>query len=207
MNKLYNKKTKVSLLLIFIMLLMLCNCGRSISINFADSEEKTDTSMQDVDIRNYYSCIHEIDSIIKSNDTTIFFCWIDAWPGCGRMFEMYVAPFLEQKPENIGFVSIFLGREHNLSNLLKKTNCTYPTYQAAWDSEMDAIRIYCVLNSHVKGYKFKGTVPTSVMCNKEGDILNYNPSAGEYSHIVDCIANVLDSVAYEAIIEHAKTIQ
>jgi hypothetical protein len=128
-----------------------------------------------------------IDSIISNNDTTVIFLWTE-WCNASRsVFKKHVIPFIEQKADNIGFISVFYGKEETLATILQDNQCFYPTYCLTSYSGIDKINIYYLLNSSVKNYKLMNFVPVSIICDKNGNILNYEEETNEYSHIVDCI--------------------
>ena len=145
---------------------------------------------------------NKIDSIISNNNFTIIYLWTE-WCGASRFhFIEDVAPFLRQKPDSIGFISIFYGDINELESILLETKCDYPTFIIKSWKGWDKIRIYKLLNSFLKDCKKMNYVPVSVICNKNGDILNYNEDKKEYSHIVDCIRIVVsnaDSVIYDKL--------
>jgi hypothetical protein len=130
---------------------------------------------------------HEIDSILVNNDTTIIYVWTEWCIGATGHFTRDVVPFLKQKPENIGFISLFFGVEKNLVSILENNQCTYPTYCLKSRRGHDKISAYLLLSSFLGDYKFANYIPISLLCNKEGNILNYDHESKEYSHIVNCL--------------------
>ena len=142
---------------------------------------------------------NEIDSIIANNNLTIIYLWTEWCDGSREHFINDVVPYLQQKSDTIGFISIFYGSEEMLESILLETKCDYPTFRIKSNGGLDKIRMYKLLNSFLKDYKRMNYVPVSVICDKNGNILNYDENKKEYSHIVDCIRNVvgnIDSVTY-----------
>ena len=136
---------------------------------------------------------NKIDSIISHNNLTIIYLWTEWCDGSRFHFIKDVAPYLQQKPDNIGFISIFYGNVKELKTILTEAKCDYPTFVINSWSGLDKVRMYKLLNSFLKDYKRMSYVPISVICDKNGNILNYNEDRKKYSHIVDCIESVGDT--------------
>jgi len=136
---------------------------------------------------------NKIDSIIAHNNITIIYLWTEWCSGSRSHFIEDVVPFLQQKPDNIGFISIFYGSINELETILLESGCDYPTFRIKSWGGLDKIRMYKLLNSFLKDYKKMDYVPVSVICDRNGNILNYSKDKEAYSHIVDC----LGSVAYD----------
>ena len=134
----------------------------------------------------------KIDSIIANNNLTIIFLWTEWCGGSRQHFMKDVVPYLQQKSDTIGFISIFYGSEEVLDSILLETGCDYPIFRIKSWGGLDKNRMYKLLNSFLKDYKKMDYVPVSVICDKNGNILNYDEDKKEYSHIVDCIRNVYD---------------
>ena len=132
----------------------------------------------------------KVDSIIANNNLTIIYLWTEWCYGSRFHFTNDVAPYLLQKPDTIGFVSIFYGSKKELKKILTKTECDYPTFRIKSRSGLDKYRMYKLLNSFLKDYKKMDYVPVSVICDKQGNILNYKKDEKEYSHIIECIHHV-----------------
>ena len=147
-------------------------CNRFISNDISDSER------------------NEIDNIIANNNLIIIYLWTEWCGGSRQHFINNVVPFLQQKSDTIGFISIFYGTEEMLDSILLETKCDYPIFRIESMGGFDKNRIYKLLNSFLKDYKRMNYVPVSVVCDKNGNILNYDEDKKEYSHIVDCIKSV-----------------
>jgi hypothetical protein len=130
---------------------------------------------------------NKIDSIIAHNNLTIIYLWTEWCYGSRGHFIYDVVPYLQQKSDMVGFISIFYGSVNELEAILLETKCDYPTFRIKSRRGFDKIRMYKLLNSFLKDYKIMNYVPVSVICDKNGNILNYNENEKKYSHITDCI--------------------
>jgi hypothetical protein len=137
----------------------------------------------------------EVDSIIANNDTTIIFLWTEWCNASQNVFKENIVPFLSQKANNIGFISIFYGKEDVIASILENNQCLYPSYCLTSYSGIDKRSMYYLLNSFLEDYKQMDFVPISLMCNKNGNILNYEDEIDEYSGIINCI-NTVDTTFY-----------
>ncbi len=138
-----------------------------------------------VNIRDFE--YHKIDSIITHNNRTIIYLWTEWCDESCQHFTEDVAPYLQQKPDSIGFVSIFYGNKNELKSILMESQCLYPTFRIKSRGGLDNIRIHKLLNLLLDDYKLMHHVPVSIICDKNGNILNYSEGTKEYSHIDDCI--------------------
>jgi len=166
----------VSAIFIGILFFSFTGCSNFISNNISDSER------------------NEIDSIIAHNNLTITYLWTEWCGGSREHFIQDVVPYLLQKSDTIGFISIFYGTEEVLESILLETECDYPIFRIESLGGLDKNRMYKLLNSFLKDYKRMNYVPVSVICDKNGNILNYDEDKKEYSHIVDCIESVGSNV-------------
>ena len=154
---------------------------------------------------NFISCSHimseyssgvsdleqtKIDSIITNNNRTIIYLWTEWCYGSRQHFMEDVVPYLQQKSDTIGFISIFYGSEEVLDSILMKTQCDYPIFRIKSLGGLDKNRMYKLLNLFLKDYKQMNYVPVSLICDKNGNILNYDNDKKRYSHIIDCILSV-----------------
>ena len=133
---------------------------------------------------------NKADSIIAHNNLTIIYLWAEWCYASRSHFTNDVAPYLLQKSDTIGFVSIFYGSKKELKKILTETECDYPTFRMRSISGFDKIRMYKLLNSFLKDYKIMNYVPVAVICDKQGNILNYKEDEKGYSHIIECIHHV-----------------
>ena len=133
---------------------------------------------------------NKIDSVIANNNLTIIYLWTEWCEGCRYHFREDVVPYLQQKNDTIGFISIFYGSEEMLDSILLETECDYPIFRINSRRGLDKNRMYKILNSFLKDYKKMDYVPVAVMCDKNGNILNYDENKKEYSHIIDCIRSI-----------------
>ena len=136
--------------------------------------------------------VNNIDSIIANNNLTIIYLWTEWCYGSREHFIEDVVPYVQQKSDTIGFISIFCGSEEVLESILLETECDYPIFRIKSWGGLDKNRMYKLLNSFLKDYKKMDYVPVAVMCDKNGNILNYDKDKKEYSHIVDCIRSVCE---------------
>ena len=137
---------------------------------------------------------NKIDSIIAHNNMTIIYLWTEWCYGSRFHFIKDVVPYLQQKSDSIGFISIFYGNIKNLESIIIETECDYPTFIINSRGGWDKIRMSKLLKSFLKDYRQMDYVPVSLICDKKGNILNYNTEEKKYSHITDCILSVADSI-------------
>ena len=64
----------------------------------------------------------KVDSIIAHNNLTIIYLWAEWCYASRSHFTNDVAPYLLQKSDTIGFVSIFYGSKKELKKFLRKPN-------------------------------------------------------------------------------------
>ena len=131
-----------------------------------------------------------IDSVITHNDSTIIYLWTDWCSASQDHFIKDVVPYLQQKSGSIGFISIFYGKEDKLASILSESNCSYPTYRIDSKGGLDKYRMSKLLKSFLRDYNQMDYVPVSVLCDRKGNILNYDETTKEYSGIVNCILSV-----------------
>jgi hypothetical protein len=154
---------------------------------------KQDNLFTDSELESKYGhCIKEyqqseVDSIIANNTYTVIFVWTDWCSASKEMFSQYAQPFLEQKPDSIGFISIFYGNEDTLMSALSTEECANVTYLFSSMGALDKIRVYYLFKSFLNGYKLMNYMPVSLLCDKEGNICNYNTKTKDYSFIGECI--------------------
>jgi len=155
------------------------------------------SSIQDMHSDNPYSQYvksykkTDIDSIIHNNDFTIIFGWTEWCQASHNQLKEYLIPFLQDKPANIGVISICCSNSEKLVNFLKEYDFKCSTYLLpnSW-SGLDKWRLNRRFHALFDNYKSVNYVPITILCDSKKQILNRDTINEDYHGVGTSILQI-----------------
>jgi len=117
----------------------------------------------------------DIDSIIQHNDYTIIFGWTEWCRGGHNQLKEYLIPFLKEKRDNIGVISICCANPNKLVDFVEQNDCKHPIYllSGSW-SGLDKWRLNRRFHAIFDNYQSVNYVPIAILCDNQKQILNWD---------------------------------
>jgi len=139
----------------------------------------------------------EIDSIIQHNNYTIIFAWTEWCKASHSQLKEYLIPFLEEKPVNVGVISICCFDYDKLADFLQENDYRRPVYllPGSWGG-LDKRRLNKQFHALFDNYKSVNYVPIVILCDSQKDILNRDTIYGQYQGVGSSILQVIDYFEY-----------
>jgi len=139
----------------------------------------------------------EIDSIIQHNEYTLIYAWTEWCTASKSQLIEYLAPFLEEKPENIGIVSICCANSGNLIGFLEENNYEYPVYLLSGSiGVLDKWRLNRSFHALFDCYKSVDYVPIVLLCDKQKQILNWDSINACYDGVGTSIIQIKNNITF-----------
>ena len=136
----------------------------------------------------------DFDSIIQHNDSTIIFAWTE-WCGASHnMLKRYLIPFLKEKPDNIGIISICCANPSKLTSFIEENECKHVVYllSESW-SGLDKWKFNKFFHAQFDNYHSVNYVPIVILCDKQKQILNWDAASEQYLDVGSVIWQIENS--------------
>ena len=118
----------------------------------------------------------KVDSIIKNHPYTIIHAWRLSCGACQNTLINHVYPYLANKPDSIGFISITSTNYKQVIRFMEMNNCEVPSFffaDTVTDKNKFAFYHYLFL-SIFKDYEptYHAEADLTIVCNNKKEILN-----------------------------------
>lgn len=153
------------------------------------------TSIQETQSDNSHYIKHyaqaDIDSIIQHNNYTVIFGWTEWCKASQNQLKEYLIPFLEEKPDNIGIVSVCCASSDKLINFLEKNDYKYTVYLLSGSfGGLDKQRLKRRFQALFDNYKSVNYIPIVILCDSQKQILNWDTTSNCYHGIGTTILQI-----------------
>ena len=117
---------------------------------------------------------HDVAEVIASHDTTILY-FMSSWCQAGQIdFENNLNPYLGNASDSKAIIIVFVGELEEVMGLKGLNDNVFLFTKASRQGFFDKIFINNECKNLLKGYKRVNYVPVKVVCNGNGEILNWN---------------------------------
>lgn len=123
-------------------------------------------------------CSLEIENIISNSDITVIYAWTEWCQGGKNTYENYMQPFIDTLNSDICVVLLYAG---NIDTTISINKENVNIFYLKSNGGTDKLKFNKIFNTVFRDYKKLDYVPISILCDREGNILNYNESSKDYS--------------------------
>ena len=117
---------------------------------------------------------HDVAEVIASHDTTILY-FMTSWCQAGQSdFENNLKPYLGNASDSKAIIIVCVGELEEVMGLKGLNDNVFLLTKASRQGFFDKIFINNECKNLLKGYKRVNYVPVKVVCNGNGEILNWN---------------------------------
>jgi hypothetical protein len=115
----------------------------------------------------------EIDSIIENHSYTFVYVWTNSCGACEHVLIEEIAPYLKNKPDSIGFVSMAFSPSDIVLRFMEKYKLQIPTYICSNSQEQEnGKRMDEILNTIFEDHNPTTGVPMTILCDRKKNIFN-----------------------------------